>query len=181
MGYKLITEKELDEIWKPSENLQPTKKAKAIDEAQELQLYKILGGAFYDEIIQQAETNTVTVANQLIIGKSRKIIAYWAEFYALDSVFANAYNKGFNTPSSEYGAVTDVAVVKDHKRIANQKADEYTIRLIEFICANKNDYPLYDSKEEPTENLRMAGFVFPKKGAENREKNTILNKLKDNI
>jgi len=181
MGIKLITEKELDEVWKPSENLQANKKSKAIEEAQELQLYKILGAEFYDEIIEQATANTVTADNQIIIDKSKKIIAYWAEFYALDAVYANAFNKGFNSPNSEYGGVAESEAMKDNKRTANQKADEYTVRLIKYLCDNRALYPLYDAKDEPTENLRMSGFVFPKSGDENRERNTVLNKIKNNI
>jgi hypothetical protein len=179
MATKLITEKELDEVWKPSENLQSVKKSKAINEAQELQLYKILGEDFYNEIITQVDGDTVTAENQLVIDRSKKVIAYWAEWYALDTIYANGYNKGHLTPNAEYGDASDRAVVKDQKRVANQKADEYTLRLIKFINDNIGDYPLYSSKEEPTKNLRMSGFVFAT--SENKEKNSVLNKTKDNI
>ena len=180
MSVKLITEIELDDIWSPSENLQTVKKGKAINEAQEFQLYNILGAELYAEIIEQKRTATVSAENQIVIDKSKPIIAYWAEFYALDTVFANAYNKGFNNPSSEYAAVAERNALKDQKRVASQKADVYTERLIEYLKDNKSNYPLYDNKNEPTDNLGMPGFVFPKKGSFNREKNNILNKIRDN-
>jgi hypothetical protein len=177
----LISEKELDSIWGLSENTQVVKKSKAIEEAQDLQLFKILGEAFYDELLLQSKNDTVTADNEIVIDKSKKIIAYWAEVYALDRIYANGYNKGYNSNSSDFGEVAERAQMKDQKRTANQKADEYTLRLIEYINNNKSKYPLYTSKDEPTQNLRMAGFAFPASGAENREKNHTLDVISKNI
>lgn len=180
MTTNLITQEELNNIWRPSENMQPEKAEKAVQEAQTIRLYKILGKDFYNELITQTEADTVTAENQLIIDKSQKIIAYWAEYYLLDTVYANAYNKGHFTPSAEYGATSTQEVVKDQKRTASQKADFFTEILIDFLCDNSSDYPLYKPQEGQAKNLSSPGFLFSGKGL-NREKNSILNKIKGNI
>lgn len=112
--------------------------------AQDMQIQQAIGSPMFDELKDQVTNSTVTSANQTLLENYiRPALMYWilAEIPLVLSY--KVANKGIVTQDSDNASPAGMDSVNFLAQRYKSKAEWYTDRITDFLCANVTDYPTY--------------------------------------
>jgi len=120
----------------------------------QLRVMPILGSVFYNYLLNKYNNQTLTNDEQKLVEFIQPVVAWRS---AEDAIFGLSYqlkNKGLQTQFGDYsGSVSRAEVAFGMEHYA-QKASFFEQRLIRYLLANKNLYPLFTSQENRDTDLR---------------------------
>ena len=123
-------------------------------------LRQLLGKDFYDAIIVQINADTVTAVNQTLLND-------YIEPYLINKVLANCMldityklrNKAVSTMNADFTNVADLTDLSKMSGQYEQRAKTYQSMMVEFLCDNSGDYPLYSPKQATRTNNTSGLFL----------------------
>ena len=120
-------------------NLDETRVNLYAAEQEKLRLTKILGRAFYADLIDHLSTAGYTA----LIVKIKPVLVYWTYvmYFKAGRVFNTA--AGIATKRSDYSMPVDEKEAKDIIESNIEMARFYESELLEYLEANKDSFPLY--------------------------------------
>lgn len=152
-----------------SENLDNKLLEPTIIAVQDLYLRDVLGKDLYEELITQINANTVTALNQTLLNDY--IEPYLINKVISESVVDITYklrNKAIMTTGSDLGSVANLTDLTKVQGQYNNRAQGYIKLLVDYMCDNGDDYPLYCPKN--TEST-LGGFYLGNKRTDYRHRN----------
>lgn len=120
---------------------------------QEQFIRPILGADLYEELQTQIETNTVTVANQMLLDRVYDALAWRVRARVLVMNTSRVENVGNQVNKTEHGDAAAAAEVTRQIMEANNIADTLTQSFACWLEDNKDSYPLY----KPTARVQSEG------------------------
>jgi hypothetical protein len=126
-----------------SQNLHTDKLKACIGIVQEQYAVKILCQDLYDEIIDQTETPPMSEYNTELLPYVKDFLIYKA--YARYTVGGNllATAAGFRVAKNDIDDPASSAEMENIRSLANQDANFYQERLVNFLIKNVDNYPLW--------------------------------------
>lgn len=162
----LITEKELKESSVLHGNVDSKLIGMAMREAQDIHTREVLGTALYNQIIQEFKTSTLTAANELLL---ESYIKPMQKYYILKEFLMYGWiklaNSSIGTRDAEDLTTSFDSGINRMEDKFMQKAEYYRKRLVNYICDNITNYPLYNTGNqeiEPSKKSYTARFTFLK-------------------
>lgn len=160
----LITTSELKKYTPTNYGLDPQVINGIIETAEVCYIKPCLGTDFYNELILQVNTNTLTPDNQTLMDNYLSFVLAW--FVLSDGVTymdTRIDNKGLNHNIDPATAQTASAgKTEEIKRDAKFKAEKWRKEMIDFLNTNIALYPLFRSSTECCCNDNAnCGFSFP--------------------
>lgn len=120
----------------------------------DLRVQPILGSVFYNALLADYNAQTLNPDEETLVGFIQPVVAWRS---AEDAVFGLTYqlkNKGLQTQFGDYsGSVSRAEVAFGMEHYA-QKASFFEQRLIRYLLANKNLFPLFTSLQNRDTDLR---------------------------
>ena len=120
----------------------------------DLRVQPILGSVFYNYLLAEYNAQTLNPEEETLVGFIQPVVAWRS---AEDAIFGLTYqlkNKGLQTQFGDYsGSVSRAEVAFGMEHYA-QKASFFEQRLIRYLLANKNLFPLFISHENRDTDLR---------------------------
>lgn len=118
---------------------------KQIEYAQLDSLQPCLGEAFYNEIILQTETNTLTVSNAFLLERHvKRFIAYEAYAKSFTQLWLRPEAKGFQNNNDSTSRSASAGEAMKYQMEIQNRSDEYKLLMLNFLIKNKEQYPLYE-------------------------------------
>lgn len=107
----------------------------------------LLGKDFYSEIMSQSSSNTLTTANQEIVTRMQKAIAYWVWSELVWEITFRTTNTGVVSSNDDKFTVADPSVVTiQMERYKNLAEAWWNSDVKDYLCDNPSLYPLYGGK-----------------------------------
>jgi hypothetical protein len=131
--------------------------------AQDLYIHPMLGTALYDQICDQVQNSTLTVANETLLDDYIKpSLKYFVLYESGRDVTYKFMNKGLLSKNSENSNAVDPSTLKQIREEYKDKGEWYRQRMIDFILENETDYPEFTSNTR-IDQLRPKknGFTSP--------------------
>lgn len=130
-----------------SENLDNKLLEPTIIIVQDLYLRDVLGEDLYAELLTQINAGTTTALNQTLLND-------YVEPYLINKVISESVldityklrNKAIMTTGSDLGNVANLTDLSKIQGQYNNRAEGYRKILVDFMCENSDDYPLYCPK-----------------------------------
>jgi len=128
----------------------------------------ILGKPFYNQLLEQLKTGTLTDANKEVLQIVQAIICHYALFHAIphlavmieeDGIFVLSSTDGMNTKN-----LAHEARIQDLKETENQDAVSAVIQLKNFLYAHVEDFPLWKESGNYEEYGVTTGLPLDMKG-----------------
>jgi hypothetical protein len=120
----------------------------------DLRVQPILGSVFYNALLADYNAQTLNPEEETLVGFIQPVVAWRS---AEDAIFGLTYqlkNKGLQTQFGDNsGSVSRAEVAFGMEHYA-QKASFFEQRLIRYLLANKNSFPLFISQENRDTDLR---------------------------
>ena len=120
----------------------------------DLRVQPILGSVFYNYLLSEYNAQTLNPEEETLVGFIQPVVAWRS---AEDAIFGLTYqlkNKGLQTQFGDNsGSVSRAEVAFGMEHYA-QKASFFEQRLIRYLLANKNLFPLFISHENRDTDLR---------------------------
>jgi hypothetical protein len=120
----------------------------------DLRVQPILGSVFYNYLLAEYNAQTLSPDEETLVGFIQPVVAWRS---AEDAIFGLTYqlkNKGLQTQFGDNsGSVSRAEVAFGMEHYA-QKASFFEQRLIRYLLANKNSFPLFISQENRDTDLR---------------------------
>jgi hypothetical protein len=120
----------------------------------DLRVQPILGSVFYNALLADYNAQTLNPDEETLVGFIQPVVAWRS---AEDAIFGLTYqlkNKGLQTQFGDNsGSVSRAEVAFGMEHYA-QKASFFEQRLIRYLLANKNSFPLFISQENRDTDLR---------------------------
>jgi hypothetical protein len=120
----------------------------------DLRVQPILGSVFYNYLLAEYNAQTLNPDEETLVGFIQPVVAWRS---AEDAIFGLTYqlkNKGLQTQFGDNsGSVSRAEVAFGMEHYA-QKASFFEQRLIRYLLANKNSFPLFISQENRDTDLR---------------------------
>ena len=120
----------------------------------DLRVQPILGSVFYNYLLAEYNAQTLNPDEETLVGFIQPVVAWRS---AEDAIFGLTYqlkNKGLQTQFGDNsGSVSRAEVAFGMEHYA-QKASFFEQRLIRYLLANKNLFPLFISHENRDTDLR---------------------------
>ena len=141
---------------------------------QDMQIQQAIGSPMFDELKTQAIASTLTAANQtLITDYMQPAIMYWV---LADSPLLLSYkftNKGIISHASDNAANASQNEINFLAKNYKQKAEWYTERMTDYLCANHLLYPTYvgpvpDGGISPNQNTYTSGLFVGSRPSQQR-------------
>lgn len=140
---------------------------------QELHIEPVLGEPLMTELKYQIDNDELTAENSALIVKAAPALSFYAVYQALPFHWASIVNKGVTIRESENSKGIDVKDIAQLRSWIKNDADLLRDQLIDFMCRNKSDYPLWrpadigccnaKQGEGSTDKTFNSGFYFPQK------------------
>ena len=123
--------------------------------AQDKWLAPYLGDDLYNKLKAEVAAGTISgVYQTLLQDYVQKTVLWWAMVEAIPSLAYKIDNSTMvQRTSDDAQPVTDV-VMKDTIDRAKANAQQYTQRLVEYLCANREQYPEYSTNTWPRRSPR---------------------------
>jgi len=120
----------------------------------DLRVQPILGSVFYNYLLAKYNAQTLNPDEETLVGFIQPVVAWRS---AEDAIFGLTYqlkNKGLQTQFGDNsGSVSRAEVAFGMEHYA-QKASFFEQRLIRYLLANKNSFPLFISQKNRDTDLR---------------------------
>lgn len=137
--------------------------------AQDMQIQQAIGSPMMEELKTQITTSTLTAANTtLLVDYIQKALLYWV-MYEAPLVLSYKYaNKGIVKHDSDNAQPASMNEMNFLAKKYKDKAEWYTDRITDFLCANVLDYPTYagsvpDGGIHPRQNEYTSGLFVGRK------------------
>jgi hypothetical protein len=144
MAVLLISETKLKENSFINENVDDKLIRATIIQVQDMQIHPILGTGLYNEIKSQITSNNVSAANvTLLQDYIQPVIIWWVQADGTIPLTYKIMNKSIvkrNSENSNPAELDELFAIADNFK---NKAEFYTKRLVKFLQANTDTYPLY--------------------------------------
>lgn len=137
--------------------------------AQELYISPLLGDSLMSELKSQIDGNSLTETNSILVQKTSPVLSFFAVYQGLPFHWASIVNKGITIRESENSRGVNINDVAQLRQWIRNDADMFKSALLDFLCANKDAYPLwkpdkdYCSPCEKASSSFDSGFYFPNK------------------
>ena len=162
----LIDEDDLKRVTVISDNVDVSLLLPFIETAQEKHIRRTVGETLYDKLLTQKNTNTLTVANELLIDDFiKQSLSQWTFYEALPFLRIRISAKGIVTKSSENTTAVSADDIGLLRREIKSNAEMYDNQLLEFLRDedNTDNYP--DFRDEESNKLNKdtytnGGFIF---------------------
>jgi len=116
----------------------------AIRIAQDLDVYPLIGSGLYAELIEQVGNEALSDSNTTLLNDY--IAPALAEYAYARGLIGNHFKitkKGVQVRSSDFSEATEMANLKQLIADAQNVANQYGQRLINYLCDNTTSFPLY--------------------------------------
>lgn len=133
-----------------------------IEVAQLQHIRPVLGDDFYDEIVAQNESNSLTTANKKLVDDFLKdTLAFYVKFEALEDISFNTTSKGVRSIDDEFTSPATDAQRANLALKIRSHADALRDKMIRFIEDDDNidDYPTYKKTENITKTVSTFGGI----------------------
>lgn len=122
--------------------------------AQEIHIQNILGSDLYEKLQSDIAGSTLTGDYQTLVETYIKpALVHLAVYEYLPFAPFNVSNKGVFKHTSEAAVVADRDDIEDMRNAAKNHGDYYTLRLKNWLRANENSFPEYNTNTD--------GDVYP--------------------
>ena len=168
MEVLLISQKKIKNFSAINPNLDDELLNAQVLAAQKIGLQQILGTKFLNYIKEQVKTSSVTPEIQVLLDEY--IADYLIErayFECLPFIYTRTVSQALIKGQSEEGQTASLQDLKLLRNIAQERFQFYAQRLIDFLCDNIGDYPVYNSQSSkdgliPDKNQNyFGGIVIP--------------------
>lgn len=144
MGILLVSERKIKAFTEVNENVDSQLLLANIQIAQDLGLQGVLGTKFMNHIMNAAQNNTLTAAeNTLLQDYIQPYLLWRATWEALPAFFMRIMNKSIIVGNTEQGAPIDKSQLSYLRNIYQSRYEFYAQRLMDYIKNNQSDYPIY--------------------------------------
>lgn len=139
--------------------------------AQELHIEEVLGEPLMTELKQQVCDNNLSPENSDLIIRLAPALSFYAVYQALPFHWATIVNKGITIRESENSRSVDIKDLAQLRYWIKDDADVLRGQLIDYLCKNRHDYPLWRPKDDcctkvmnegSTRGKFDSGFHFPR-------------------
>ena len=127
-----------------------------------------LGIPFYNELVLQVNTQTLTIDNQTFYDSFLKSCVAWFVLY--ESAFfihTRAENKGVTQNTDDKSVEASGNTVGAYKKTALKHAESRREQMLKYLNDNKTLYPLFDTADTDCKQSGRCGYhyslYFPKK------------------
>ena len=104
----------------------------------------LVGEMWYNELITQAQSNTLTVANKIIMDDYiTRILAYRVYCDLIVEVSYQLENGGLRVKTSANSDAADIEAIEKKRRYWESKITSLETEMSIYICNHSNDYPIY--------------------------------------
>ncbi len=133
----------------------------AIEEAQKIHIRNYIGSGIYDEIINQIDTNTLTVLNQTLLNSYIiPALKWWAMVEAAPFLTYKVTNKNIVRKNSDNSSGVDFNELDQFMNLVTDKAQYHTQRMIDYLFQNAASYPLYDNPGSGFDTIYPRGYSY---------------------
>lgn len=166
----LITETELKQDTIMQNNVDSKLIGMAMREAQDIYTRDVLGSALYNQLIIEFNAETLTAANQTLLDYVKPMQRYYILKEFLMYGWIKLANSSVGTRDVDDLQTSQQDGINAIEGRFEQKAEYYKKRLINMICDNITDYPLYNTGNQeiyPNQKAYTSSFrIFNKNGEE---------------
>lgn len=138
--------------------------------AQELYIAPLLGESLIGELINQITNNTLSDTNSHLIIKIAPALSFYTVYQGLPFHWASIVNKGITIRESENSKGVNINDVAQLRRWIRDDAEIFVQLLIDYLCKQRSDYPLWKPDRDYCSNCDQtnksffdSGFYFPRK------------------
>lgn len=146
--------------------------------AQEMQIQQAIGSPMMEELEDQITNSTLTSANRtLLVDYIQMALLYWVMSEAPLVLSYKYANKGIVKHDSDNASPATLNEINFLAQRYKSKAEWFTERITDFLCANVLDYPTYagsvpDGGINPRQNEYTSGLFVGTQRAQGRLDNT---------
>ena len=157
-----ISESTLKERTYISDNVDIKYLRETILYCQDVYIQRLIGTTLYNEIKTQIQGSTLTAANTTLLNDYIQSVLIWrvtaeAAYWSSNKLM----NKGVMQQSSENSQMADSRTISNLKSDANDKAEFYEQRMVNYLCENETDYPSYQNPANGVEVIQpVRGNIF---------------------
>jgi hypothetical protein len=145
-GVLLVSETKLKNFTNTHQNLDVELMLPNIQVAQDLGLQNLLGGRFYDEIINQVSGGTLTSDNRYFLENYIQPYLLWRAYWeTIPQVYMRMMNKTIVVGDTEQGKAVGIKEMQYLREIAQSRYEFYAQRLMDQLRNYPNLYPAYYS------------------------------------
>jgi hypothetical protein len=144
MNVLLISESTLKERTYISDNVDVKYLRETILYCQDVHVVRIIGSDLFNQLKTQVTGGTLTPANTTLINDYIHPVLIWR--VTAESAYWSSnklMNKGVMQQSSENSQMASGLTIANLQANANDKAEYYEQRLVDFLCENEASYPAY--------------------------------------
>lgn len=116
----------------------------AIRIAQDIDVFPILGSGLFNELVGQQQNDNFSTLNETLV--DNYVAPALAEYAFVRGLLGNHFKitqKGVQTRHSDFSEAAEMSVLKQLIADAQNVANQYGERLINYLKDNYRDYPLY--------------------------------------
>lgn len=142
--------------------------------AQAMQIQQAIGSPMMDELKDEISNSTLTAANQtLLVDYIQMALLYWVMAEAPLVLSYKYANKGIVKHDSDNAQPASLNEINFLSQRYKSKAEWFTERITDFLCANVLDYPTYagsvpDGGIHPRQNDYTSGLFVGHQRAQGR-------------
>ena len=116
----------------------------AIEEAQKIHIRQYIGSGLYDELVTQIQASTLTALNTTLLDNYIiPALKWWTLVEAAPFLTYKVTNKNIVRKNSDNSSGIDYNELDQFMSLVTDKAQYHSKRLINYLCENSTDYPLY--------------------------------------
>jgi hypothetical protein len=112
-------------------------------QTQNTEIVDLLSEDLFDELYLQVTSNTLTSLNQILHDKLKPVLSWKVYVNTLPLIFLKIREQGVVNLTSDNATNASITEFKFMSEQANKFAQQNTIRFINWLNKNKNNYPLF--------------------------------------
>ena len=132
-----------------------------IKECQDIYIHSILGTGLYNELQTQITASTLTALNTTLLDTYiQPALRYWVQFESAPILTYKFMNKSIVKKNSENSTPVELNELKFLMDKFKDKAEWYSQRLTEYLCANQVSYPLFNNPGSTSDTIHPQGSQY---------------------
>lgn len=133
----------------------------SIEEAQKIHIRQYIGSGLYDELVTQIQASTLTALNTTLLDNYIiPALKWWTLVEAAPFLTYKVTNKNIVRKNSDNSSGVDYNELDQFMNMVSDKAQYHTQRLINYLCENSTDYPLYLNPPSTEETIYPKGTSY---------------------
>jgi hypothetical protein len=142
----LVSEVKIKAFSEVNDNLDVALLLPNIQIAQDLGLQNMLGTAFYQHILNAAQTSTLTAQETILLDDYIQAFLLWRAVYeALPSIYMRMMNKSVIIGDTPNGKAVDAGSLQYLRNIHQNRYEFYAQRMMDYLRNNPSYFQLYYS------------------------------------